>query len=94
MQNCRIIFLVFLISLIIPSSLVKAERYDAKIKTDSGTYKVPVEVEDNTVTKIIWPNGGRMRVYGGEIEDNETRVRDTEGNRIKIELPDDYHSEE
>jgi len=62
--------------------------YDARIRTDSGTYRVPVEVEDGEVTSIRWPNGGRMRLRGAEIEDGEAVGRSSDGDRFRIEIDD------
>lgn len=45
--------------------------YDARVRTDSGTYRVPVEVEGGEVASIRWPNGGRMRLHGAEIDNDE-----------------------
>ena len=61
--------------------------YDAYVKTDSGRYKVPVEVEDGEVTKVRWPNGGNMRVRGADLDsDGEAVGRNSDGDRIKIEI--------
>ena len=69
--------------------------YDARVKTDSGTYRVPVEVEDGEVTSIRWPNGGRMRIRGAEIEDGEAVGRRSDGDRFKIEIDDlEYENHE
>lgn len=69
--------------------------YDARVRTDSGTYRVPVEVEDGEVTSIRWPNGGRMRLRGAEIDDSEAVGRNSEGNRFKIEIDDlEYENRE
>ena len=69
--------------------------YDARVKTDSGTYRVPVEVEDGEVTSIRWPNGGRMRLRGAEIEDDEAVGRSSDGDRFRIEIDDlEYENNE
>jgi hypothetical protein len=62
--------------------------YDARVRTDSGTYRVPVEVEDGQVTHIRWPNGGRMRVRGADLDGDEANGSDSRGNRLRIELED------
>lgn len=62
--------------------------YDARVKTDSGTYRVPVEVEDGEVTKVRWPTGGHMRLRGAEIEDGEAAGSNFEGERFRIEIDD------
>jgi hypothetical protein len=63
-------------------------RYDARVRTESGTYRVPVEVEDGEVKAIRWPNGGRMRVRGAEIDDGEAVGRNSRGERFRIEVED------
>ena len=60
--------------------------YDARVKTDSGTYQVPVEVEYGEVTSIRWPNGGRMSLRSAEIEDSEAVGRNSDGDRFRIEF--------
>ncbi len=83
---------VLRLSLFLAASSVFADpkpvdgTYEARVKTDSGTYRVPVEVEDGEVTKIRWPNGGRMRVRGAEIEDGEASGRNYDGDRLRIEV--------
>ena len=63
-------------------------RYRARVRTDSGTYRVPVEVEDGEVSSIRWPNGGKMKVRGAEIDDGEAVGRNYGGDRFKIEIDD------
>lgn len=62
--------------------------YDARVKTDSGTYRVPVEVEDEEVTSIRWHNGGRMKLIGAEIENGEAVGLSSDGDRLRIEIDD------
>ena len=62
--------------------------YDARVHTDSGTYSVPVEVENGEVTSVHWPNGGNMSVHGADIEDGEAVGHNSNGHRIKIEVDD------
>lgn len=63
-------------------------EYRARVRTESGTYRVPVIVEDGEVKAIRWPNGGRMRVRGAEIDDGEAVGRDSDGRRYRIEVED------
>ena len=63
-----------------------ADEYEATVTTDSGTYTVPVEVEDGEVTKVDWPNGGRMNVTGADIDDGEADGTNLEGDSIHIVL--------
>ena len=60
--------------------------YDATVRTDSGTYTVPVEVEDGEVTHVHWPNGGNMTVHGADIEDGEASGHNSRGENIDIEI--------
>lgn len=62
--------------------------YDARVRSDGGSYRVPVDVEDGEVTKIHWPNGGRMRLRGAEIEDGEASGINSRDERFQIELED------
>jgi hypothetical protein len=86
----RIKHLTIILALAASPALAQATyedgTYTAKVKTDSGTYKVPVVVEDGEVTKVKWPNGGNMRVRGGELDGNEASGRNSEGDRIKVEI--------
>jgi len=85
--------------LVIPSAFADSNpvdgTYDARVKTDNGTYRVPVEVEDGEVTSIRWPNGGRMRIRGADIEDGEAVGRSSDGDRFRIEIDDlEYENHE
>lgn len=67
-------------------SAAYADTYDATVTTDSGSYTVPVEVEDGEVTYVHWPNGGDMHVYGGEISDGEVTGTNSKGDSVQIIL--------
>lgn len=82
-----IISLFFLTIPLIPNT--SAEEYDAVVTTDSGSYTVPVEVEDGEVTHVYWPNGGAMNVYGGELSDGEAVGTNSRGETVSVEV-DDY----
>lgn len=60
--------------------------HDATVTTDSGTYSVPVEVEDGEVTEVHWPNGGDMTVDGAEIDGGEASGYNSRGDYINIEI--------
>lgn len=61
--------------------------HDAYVRTDSGKYKVPVEIENGEVTKVHWPNGGNMRVRGAEIDSSGEAVgKNSDGDSIRIEI--------
>lgn len=70
-----------------------SEEYDATVTTSSGSYNVPVEVEDGEVTYVHWPNGGDTSVSGADISDGETDGYNSRGDYIHIEL-DDYEEGE
>lgn len=82
---------LFLIALTLPSiSALAADiddgAYDAQVTTSSGTYTVPVEVEDGAVTHVQWPNGGNMHIHGGELDDGEASGYDLDGDQVLIEV--------
>ena len=70
-----------------------AEEYEATVTTPSGSYSVPVEVEDGEVTTVYWPSGGNMHVYGAEIDDGEASGTNSRGDTIDISI-DDYKSDD
>ncbi len=77
---------ILLTLLPISAFAVEDGTHDAVVTTDSGTYTVPVEVEDDEVTEVHWPNGGNMHVYSGEIDDGEATGYNSRGDSIQIEL--------
>lgn len=81
-------------NLAVADSQIRDGRYDARVRTDSGSYRVPVEVENGEVTRIIWPNGGRMRIRGAEIDGGEAYGRNSEGDRVRIEIDSLEYDEE
>lgn len=70
-----------------------ADEYEAQVTTNSGTYSVPVEVEDGEVTYVHWPNGGDMHVYGGEIDDGEASGTNSRGESVDIAI-DNYQDDD
>ena len=61
--------------------------YDATVRTDSGSYTVPVEVEGGEVSHVDWPNGGNMTVQGADLDDaGEADGTNLNGDAIHIEL--------
>jgi hypothetical protein len=62
--------------------------YDAQVTTDSGTYSVPVEVQDGAVAHVLWPNGGAMNVYDGDLEGGSASGTNSRGEAIHIEIDD------
>lgn len=81
-------------------STSKAQRtildgtYDAEVTTDSGTYTVPVEVEDGEVSGVEWPNGGTMSVTGADVEDSEAQGSNSKGNLVSIEIDDPEYDDD
>jgi hypothetical protein len=65
---------------------VWADEQEAEVTTPSGTYIVPVEVEDGQVTHVIWPNGGHMHVIGADIENGEADGTNLQGDSVHVEL--------
>ena len=68
---------------------VEDGTHDATVTTDSGSYTVPVEVEDGEVTYVHWPNGGDMHVDGAEIQNGEASGYNSRGESVSVELDDD-----
>ncbi len=62
--------------------------YDAIVTTESGSYTVPVEVEDNAVAQVYWPNGGDMNVEGADLQGNEASGNNLRGDSVAIEIDD------
>jgi len=60
--------------------------YDATVTTSSGSYTVPVEVEDGEVTTVYWPNGGDMSVMGAEVDETEASGINSGGDWVDIEI--------
>ena len=61
--------------------------YDATVTTSSGSYTVPVEVENGEVSHVEWPNGGNMSVDGAEIDsDGHASGYNSRGDSIEIEI--------
>jgi len=85
--------IMFVITLLLISSSGWAETYDAEVTTDSGTYSVPVEVEDGEVTYVHWPSGGNMHVYGGDLDDGYASGINSRGDIIQVEI-NDYEDNE
>lgn len=78
--------LLIVVTPVFADSTLEDGTYDARVRTDSGTYRVPVVVEDGEVTSVRWPNGGNMRLRGAEIDDGEAVGRNSDGDRIRIEI--------
>ena len=73
------------------SSSVSAEdledgTYNATVSTSSGSYTVPVEVENGEVTHVEWPNGGNMSVRGADINEGEASGYNSRGDRVDIQI--------
>lgn len=83
--------LIFLCSFLIVLSDVFADdledgTYDAVVTTDSGSYTVPVEVENGEVTHVEWPNGGNMTVRGADLYDGSASGYNSRGDSVDIEI--------
>lgn len=86
---------------VIPAEAQEIEdgTYSARVRTDSGTYSVPVEVVDGQVARVQWPNGGRMRLRGADVYGDsgfgaEASGRDLDGNRVTVEIEDPLFRDE
>ncbi len=61
--------------------------YDAEVTTDSGSYTVPVEVENGEVTHVDWPNGGNMSLNGANLNSfGEASGYNSKGDSVTIEI--------
>jgi hypothetical protein len=84
--NLCVLLLIFLSLISYTAYGIDDGTYDATVTTKSGTYSVPVEVEDGEVTTVHWPNGGNMRVNGADIEDGEASGYNSRGDSVDIEI--------
>ena len=86
----KIFYLIPIASILLffTPALAEDGTYDATVTTDSGTYTVPVEVEDGEVTHVDWPNGGNMTVQGADLQDGEADGTNLRGDSVHIELDD------
>ncbi|MDD3021225.1 MAG: hypothetical protein PHX61_09665 [Alphaproteobacteria bacterium] len=83
-------FLIILFLLFCPTAVFADDledgTYDAVVTTDSGSYTVPVEVEDGEVTHVEWPNGGNMSVNGADLDDGSATGFNSRGDTVEIEI--------
>jgi hypothetical protein len=63
--------------------------HDATVTTRSGSYTVPVEIEDGEVTTVHWPNGGNMHVMGADLDDTEASGTNSRGDLVDVEIDDE-----
>ena len=84
-------FIFILIALLFASPAIadtdlEDGTYDATVTTSSGSYTVPVEVENGEVTSVEWPNGGNMTVSGADLDGREASGYNSRGESVDIEL--------
>lgn len=61
----------------------------------NGTYNLPVVIEDDAVTNIIWPDGTRINVTNGLLHGLQASVMSYQGQRFQIVVTDDrFHRED
>ena len=61
----------------------------------NGTYNLPVVIEDDEVTKIVWTEGSRSEVTNGTLHGLQASVMSYKGQRFLIEVTDDrFHRED
>src|SRR4051794_1509828 len=72
----------------IPTAKAQDGTYEAIVTTPSGSYSVPVEVEDGSVTQVHWPNGGDVNVDGADLDGTGASGTDSRGDRVDIEIED------
>jgi hypothetical protein len=61
----------------------------------NGTYNLPVVIEDDEVTKIVWTDGSHIEVTNGTLHGLQASVMSYKGQRFLIEVTDDrFHRED
>ena len=61
----------------------------------NGTYSLPVVIEDDEVTKIVWTDGSRIEVTNGMLHGLQASVMSYKGQRFLIEVTDErFHRED
>lgn len=61
----------------------------------NGTYNLPVVIEDDAVTKIIWPDGTRINVTNGLLHGLQASVMSYQGQRFQVVVTDErFHRED
>ena len=61
----------------------------------NGTYNLPVVIEDDEVTRIVWTDGSRIEVTNGTLHGLQASVMSYKGQRFLIEVTDDrFHRED
>lgn len=61
----------------------------------NGTYNLPVVIEDDEVTRIVWTDGSRIEVTNGMLHGLQASVMSYKGQRFQIEVTDDrFHRED
>lgn len=61
----------------------------------NGTYTLPVVIEDDAVTAIIWPDGSRIAVVNGTLHGLQASVMSYQGQRFQVMVSDErFHRED
>jgi len=61
----------------------------------NGTYRLPVVIEDDEVTKIVWTDSSRIEVTNGTLHGLQASVMSYKGQRFLVEVTDDrFHRED
>ena len=61
----------------------------------NGTYNLPVVIEDDEVTRIVWTDGSRIEVTNGTLHGLQASVMSYKGQRFLVEVTDDrFHRED
>ncbi len=63
--------------------------YDTRGAILDGSYRLPVEIEDDQVTRIVLPDGARLNVVGGVLHGLMATAMSYGGQRFRIEVADD-----
>lgn len=61
----------------------------------NGAYTLPVVIEDDEVTKILWTDGSRIEVTNGMLHGLRASVMSYKGQRFQVEVVDErFHRED
>jgi|GEM_PF-1874280 len=55
----------------------------------NGTYSLPVVIENDEVTAIVWTDGRRIQVTNGQLHGLQASVMSYQGQRFQIVVTDD-----
>ncbi len=75
-----------LLTTVIFCPLLMADEREANVTRKGKSYSVTVEVENDEVTQIHWPNGDDMDITGAKISEEQAVGKNKKGEKIYISL--------